>query len=426
MNDSLSVALDQPRYESPARFRDRWFRRLVWRRLAGLREGRVTLVDAAGRHSFGQAGARCALQATVHVYDPRAYARLVLRGSIGVGEGYMAGEWSCDDLTTLVRIFQLNSAVSNGLEDGLASFAMPLFRMVHAARRNTRGGSRRNIAAHYDLGNEFYRLFLDETLMYSCAIFPTPDADLHTASLAKLDHICRKLQLSEQDHLLEIGSGWGGLALHAAARYGCRVTTTTISRQQYELTRQRVQEAGLEGRITVLCQDYRELQGCFDKLVSIEMIEAVGHRHFDTYFRVCSRLLKPEGMMLLQAITIPDQEYERVKRAVDFIQYYIFPGGCLPSLAAISAAVAKVSDLRLFHLEDIGPHYATTLRHWRERFQANLERVRAQRFSEAFIRMWHYYLCYCEGGFMERTIGTVQMLFTKPLCRREPLWVELR
>jgi cyclopropane-fatty-acyl-phospholipid synthase len=332
----------------------------------------------------------------------------------------MAGDWSCDDLTTLVRIFALNRAVLNGLEKGLARLGMSLFRVIHTLRRNTRHGSRTNIAAHYDLGNEFYRLFLDETLMYSCAIFATEETGLYEASVAKNERICHKLQLRPGDHLLEIGSGWGGFALHAASRYGCRVTTTTISRQQYDLTRQRVKEAGLEDRITVLCQDYRDLRGCFDKLVSIEMIEAVGQRFLDTYLRRCSRLLKPAGMMLLQAITIADQEYRRTKRAVDFIQHYIFPGGFLPSLAAITAAVAKVTDLRLYHLEDIGSHYATTLRHWREHFSANRDQVRALGFSESFIRMWEYYLCYCEGGFRERAISNVQILFTKPLCRRKP------
>ncbi len=424
MNEN-TISVQSVASETQLGITDRWLRRAVLQRLAGLKHGRITLIDAEGSHCFGQVSTACQLQATVHVRDPNAYCRLALRGSIGVGEAYMAGEWSCDDLTTLVRIFVVNREVLDGLEKGLARLAMPLFKAVHALRRNTRRGSRTNIAAHYDLGNDFYRLFLDETLMYSCALFSAESVSLREASAAKNERICQKLQLQPADHLLEIGTGWGGFALHAASRYGCQVTTTTISHEQYTLTRQRVREAGLEERVTVLCQDYRDLEGRFDKLVSIEMIEAVGQRFLDTYFRVCSQLLKPEGMMLLQAITIADQEYERARRTVDFIQHYIFPGGFLPSVAAISAAVARVSDLRLYHLEDIGPHYATTLRHWRERFFANLERVRAQGFSETFIRMWEFYLCYCEGGFAEGALGTAQIVFTKPLCRREPVLADL-
>jgi cyclopropane-fatty-acyl-phospholipid synthase len=405
----------------PARGRDRWLRRAVFQRLAKLERGCVAVVDADGVHEFGHAGADCPLRAIVTIHDPNAYRLLALRGSIGVGEGYMAGDWSCDDLPALVRIFVLNQDALLGLEHGLTRLMMPLFRLLYARRDNNRRGSRANIAAHYDLGNEFYRLFLDDTLMYSAAIFPTPEAGLREASVAKIDRICRKLELGPDDHLLEIGSGWGGFALHAAQRYGCRVTTTTISQEQYQLTRERVREAGLEERVTVLCQDYRDLCGSFDKLVSIEMIEAVGERHLKTYFRACARLLKPHGMMLLQAITVADQKYEQYRNEVDFIRHYIFPGGFLPSLGALVDILGRATDFRLFHLEDIGAHYATTLRHWRERFLANLDRVRALGFPDTFIRMWEYYLCYCEGGFRERAIGTVQLLLTKPLCRREPL-----
>lgn len=416
-----SIASPAARPAPRAGYGQRLLRRAVLRRLAGLQHGSITVIDAEGKHTFGAVAAAPALQATIVVHDPNAYRRLALRGSIGVGEAYMAGEWSCDDLTTLVRLFVRNASVLDGLETGLARLAMPLFRAVYARRRNTRRGSRANIGAHYDLGNDFYRLFLDETLMYSCAIFPTAATSLPEASRIKLERICRKLELKPGDHVMEIGSGWGGFALHAAARYGCRVTTTTISREQYELAQERVRQAGLADRVTVLLEDYRDLTGRYDKLVSIEMIEAVGHEYLDTYFQTCSRLLKPHGMLLLQAITIADQQYERYKRAVDFIQHYIFPGGGLPSVAALTASMARVTDLRLFHLEDIGPHYAATLRHWRERFLANLDKVRGLGFSDSFIRMWEFYLCYCEGGFGERAIGAAQLLFTKPLCRREPI-----
>jgi cyclopropane-fatty-acyl-phospholipid synthase len=400
---------------------DRLLRRIVCRRLDRLRHGRITLIDPVGVLCFGRQTDICSLQVTVRVHHLQAYRQLATRGSIGVGEAYMAGGWSCEDLTGLMRIFAVNREALNSLEHGPVRLAMGLFRLTHALRRNSRSQARANIAAHYDLGNDFYRLFLDDTLMYSSGIFKTESSDLREASIAKNERICRKLSLCPDDHVLEIGTGWGGFALHAASRYGCRVTTVTISREQHTLALQRVREAGLAERVTVLLQDYREIEGRFDKLVSIEMIEAVGHRYFETYFQVCSRLLKPQGMMLIQAITIADQEYERYRRAVDFIQQYIFPGGCLPSVSAICASVTKATDLRLFHLEDIGAHYATTLRHWRTRFFANLDRVRAQGFSDTFIRMWEFYFCYCEGGFSERVIGTVQVLFTKPLCRREPL-----
>ena len=277
------------------------------------------------------------------------------------------------------------------------------------------------VSYHYDVSDAFYALFLDREMIYSAGYHESEDVDIHQAQIVKMDRICRKLELGPDDHLLEIGSGWGGFALHAARHYGCRVTTTTISQEQYHLARDRVREAGLENRVTVLCQDYRDLRGAFDKLVSIEMIEAVGERHLKTYFHACAQLLKPHGMMLLQAITVADQKYAQYRNEVDFIRHYIFPGGFLPSLTAIAETLGRVTDLRIYHLEDIGPHYATTLRHWRARFLANLDRVRALGFPDTFIRMWEYYLCYCEGGFRERAIGTVQLLLTKPLCRREPL-----
>ena len=359
---------------------DRFIRKLVWQRLSHLRYGQLTIIDDDGSHSFGQSRGGPdveELAVTVRVHNGQVYRRLFLRGTIGVGESYMDGGWQCDDLTKLMRIFAVNKRASDSLEQGISRLTMWAFRFSHVLRRNNRRNSRHNIAAHYDLGNDFYRLFLDETMMYSSAIFPSQAIGLHQASLHKLDRICQKLQLTAADHLLEIGTGWGGLAIHAAKHYGCQVTTTTISERQYEYACEQVRKAGLSDKITVLQRDYRDLQGRFDKLVSVEMIEAVGHRYLDVYFRTCSRLLKDDGIMLLQAITIADQEYERAKRAVDFIQKYIFPGGFIPSIAAISATLAKASDLRLFHLEDIGPHYALTLHHWRKRFFANINQCGA-------------------------------------------------
>ncbi|MFN0317204.1 MAG: class I SAM-dependent methyltransferase [Burkholderiales bacterium] len=389
---------------------ERW----VMSHLGRIEHGEIILIDAHKRSRFGTRAAACDLSATIYVHDSRFYTELALGGSVGAGEAYMLGFWDTSDLTALVRIMIRNQAAMDGMEGGLARWGSSVRKLAHWAHRNTRRGSRHNIAAHYDLGNDFFSLFLDCSMMYSCAIFASEDTSLEDAQRARLDVIGRKLQLERKDHLIEIGSGWGALAIHAARFYGCKVTTTTISRQQYELTRARVKEAGLEHRVTVLQKDYRDLSGQFDKLVSIEMIEAVGHQYFDAYFRKCSALLKPEGLMLLQAITIADQRYEAAKRSVDFIQRHIFPGSCIPSVSELCASAARGSDMVPRNLEDIGPHYATTLRHWRGNFTRNLEQIRALGYSESFIRMWEFYLRYCEGGFEERALGDVLMLFAKP------------
>ncbi len=392
-------------------------RRLVWSRLDPLEHGSLTIEDGNYHRTFGASGDN-SLSATIHIRDPRFYRRLVFGGSLGTAEAFILGYWTCDKLVDLVRIFCLNAALLGSMERGPALLLNLLRVARHRMRRNTASGSRRNIAAHYDLGDDFFSLFLDPTLAYSCAVFPTWKSSLAEASVAKFDRICRKLDLSSDDHLIEIGTGWGGFALHAAQRYGCRITTTTISRKQYEFAQRRIQEAGLSNRVTVIMEDYRNLSGSYDKLVSIEMIEAVGYQYFDTYFRVCSQLLKPEGMMLLQAITIPDRRFHRYRRSVDFIQRHIFPGGCLPSIGAICRSIAQTTDFGLFHLEDITPHYAETLARWRRQFQTNLDQVRKLGFSEELIRTWEFYFCYCEGGFRERVIGDVQILLTKPACRR--------
>jgi len=408
---------------------DAWFYRLVRRavigRLAKLEYGSLTLIDGDDCRRFGTSR-QGEPHLTLTIHDPAAWLDVACSGGLGAGEAYMAGRWHCDDLTGLIQLFLRNPQVMYGLNGGAGSIMSWVNRAWHALRRNTLKGSRRNIAAHYDLGNELFELFLDDTMMYSCAIFEHPQATLKQASVAKLDRVCRKLDLQPGDHLLEIGSGWGGLAIHAARHYGCRVTTTTISREQYSLAMERVEQAGLSDRVTVLCEDYRRLNGKYDKLVSIEMIEAVGHAYFDTYFKKCSELLKPDGLMLLQSITIAEQRYAAAKRSVDFIQRYIFPGGCLPSVAVLGDAVARNTDMRIRDVEDIGPHYATTLRRWRQRFMSRLEAVRACGYPDEFIRMWEYYLCYCEGGFRERAIGTVQVLLGKPLNRSEALLPTLR
>jgi cyclopropane-fatty-acyl-phospholipid synthase len=381
--------------------------------------GSLTMRYAGAEETFGSAEDLEDIAASIEVRDPRFFRRAVFGGSIGAGESYMDGEWGSDDLVAVIRLMARNDAVLSGLERGWGGGLSRLAaKVLHALNRNTLAGSRRNIAAHYDLGNDFYRLMLDDTMAYSSGIFETPEATLEQASDAKFDRMCRKLCLAPDDHVLEIGSGWGGFALHAAGRYGCRVTTTTISREQHAETVGRVRRAGLADRVEVLLRDYRELAGSFDKVVSIEMIEAVGHRYLDTFFRVVSERLKPDGMAALQAITVPDQVYRRHVRDVDFIKKHIFPGSSIPSIAAMLESVARATDLRLVHLEDITRHYARTLRVWRERFLGNVERVRALGFSDSFVRMWEFYLAYCEGSFEERYNGDVQLVFSKPRCRR--------
>jgi cyclopropane-fatty-acyl-phospholipid synthase len=396
---------------------DRLARRLFRSRLERLVRGRIVIHDGVAKSVYGTPSEDCPLEAVVHVHDPRFYSDLVFGGSIGSGEAYMQGHWTCDDLSTLVRILLINRNVLEHVDSGAVSLARPARKLLHWLNRNTRSGSRRNIAAHYDLGNDFYALWLDPRMMYSSAYFESPEVSLDEAAAAKLDMICRKLDLQPGDRLLEIGSGWGGFAIFAARNYGCHVTTTTISREQYAFAEARIREAGLEDRITLLAEDYRDLSGHYDKLVSIEMIEAVGHQFHTTFFRKCCDLLEPHGKMLLQAITIADQRFDAYKKDVDFIRRYIFPGGCLTSVTNMCEILTEHTDMRVLDLEDIGPHYAHTLRIWRERFFAAIDQVRDLGYSEPFIRMWDYYLCFCEGAFEERAIGDVQMLITRPEAR---------
>ena len=417
-SDSIVVSgVDAARARRPAII-DRFARSAVLSRLAAIKTGRIVIEDGDERLPFGQDASEADLRATIRVHDRRFYSDLALAGSMGAGEAYMAGSWTTDDLTALVQIMIRNRDVMEGMDGGLARLANPVRRLIHYLNRNTKTGSQRNIAAHYDLGNDFFELILDRTLMYSCAIFEHAGATLDEAATAKVDRICRKLDLRAHDQLVEIGTGWGGFAIHAAKNYGCRVTTTTISRAQHDYAVKKIAAEGLADRITVLLKDYRDLSGQFDKAVSIEMIEAVGHQFVDSYFRKCGELLKPDGMMLLQAITITDREYAGALKRVDFIRKYIFPGSFIPSVTALCDSITRSSDLRLVHLEDLTPNYAETLKNWRVRMFNNIERVRALGYPEEFIRMWEFYLCYCEGGFRERYIGDVQMILTKPDCRR--------
>jgi cyclopropane-fatty-acyl-phospholipid synthase len=404
----------------------RWFRHRMLDLLERLRDCEITIVEGQHRIVLGHPAIDGdTMRATVTVRDPLMYKLVALSGSVGVGEAYMDGLWDSPDLTALVRVFVRNRELLDQMETGLARIGGLVLKALHGLNRNSRSGSRRNISAHYDLGNELFALMLDENLMYSCAIFEREDESLDVASTRKLDRICRKLELAPGMRVVEIGSGWGGFALHAARHYGVHVTTTTISHEQYERAAQRIADAGLGDRTTLLERDYRDLDGTYDRLVSIEMIEAIGDQYLDTYFGKCASLLKPDGMALIQAITLEDHRYAQAIRSVDFIQRHIFPGSFIPSIAAMTNAIARAGDLKLFHLEDIGPSYAITLRKWRERFDARLDEVATLGYPDRFVRMWHYYLAYCEGGFLERSVGDVQMLLVKPRARRRQFLPDL-
>ena len=396
---------------------DQLARRLVLARLEHLEAGQIIIREQDQQVAFGQLTKEFPMSVQLRVYSPKFYSDVAFGGSIGAGEAYIQGYWSCDELGDLLRMLIRDRSVLENVDSGLAKLGAPLQKLFHVLHRNTRSGSRRNIAAHYDLGNDFYQLWLDPKMMYSSAWFDSPSQSLEDAATAKLDRICKKLNLSADDSVIEIGTGWGGFAIHAASNYGCHVTTTTISQQQYDYAREAIRAAGLQDRITLLLQDYRDLSGSYDKLVSIEMIEAVGHEYHDAYFEKCCELLKPDGQMLLQAITIADQRYEKYKKGVDFIKRYIFPGGCLTSVTDMARVLTSRTDMRVIHLEDIGPHYATTLRHWHDRFLDRTDEVRALGYSDAFIRMWQFYLVYCESAFIERAIGDVQMLMIRPDAR---------
>ncbi len=394
--------------------RDAAARAAVGAVLGRARGGEIEVVEGGRSRVYGEPGD---LRATVRINDPAAW-RGPLHGSVGLGETYVDGLWETDDLVSLIQIAARSLANQHrGVAAAVSKTRGALHRLRRLVPENTVGGARHNISAHYDLGNDLFAAFLDPTMMYSCAYFPREGADLEEAQLAKLDRICERLRLGPDTHLLEIGTGWGGMAIHAARTTGCRVTTTTISRAQHELAAERVREAGLEDRVTVLLRDYRDLEGTYDRLVSVEMIEAVGWQYFDQYFRACDRLLTEDGLFLLQAITVDDRLYELEKASRSFANTHIFPGGCLPSLQRIADAVGSVTQLREVWLEDITAHYPPTLASWRERFFAAWERLRAQGYDERFRRLWDFYLSSSEAGFRERRIGDVQVLFAKPSYR---------
>ena len=394
-------------------------RRGVLRQLSQLKSGHLVVIENGERLMFGDSGA--GLVGEVQIHDTSVWGMIASNGSIGAGEAFIHGYWSSPDLTKVIRVLVSNMDVLDAMEGGLARLGRPLIRGLHWINRNTRKGSQKNIAAHYDLGNEMFEQFLDPTMMYSAAQFLTADDTLEQAQLNKLQRICQKLDLKPTDHLLEIGTGWGSMALYAAQHYGCKVTTTTLSKEQFDYTQARIDALGLQEQVTLLLEDYRDLTGQYDKLVSIEMIEAVGHHFLPSYFKQCSQLLKPHGLMLLQAITIRDQRYEQAKSSVDFIQRYIFPGGALPSVQKMLEIVGKDTDMNLMHMEDFGLHYAKTLRLWHENFRRAHGRLTELGYDDYFLRLWEFYLCYCEGGFLERSIGTAQLLLAKPAAMPAPL-----
>ncbi|EDY85969.1 cyclopropane-fatty-acyl-phospholipid synthase [gamma proteobacterium HTCC5015] len=384
-----------------------------------LKQGELKIRSLMGEQVFGEPSD---VSVELLVHDMETFERLMSGGSVGAGEAYMEGQWDCDDLVALVRLLVRNRELLDGMEGGFAAIGGALLKLWHEFRRNTRKGSRDNIAAHYDLGNDLFELFLDrDWMMYSSALYNSPDETLEQAQFNKLKRLCDKLQLNDSDHLLEVGTGWGGCAVFAAQHYGCRVTTTTISKEQHKLAVERVKAAGLEDKVEVLLKDYRDLDGRYDKLISIEMVEAVGHHFLDEYFEQCRARLKPDGLAVIQAITIEDHRYQQALNSVDFIKRYIFPGSFIPCVSVLTQSAAQ-AQLRLVNLEDLGDSYATTLNHWRQRFVAELERVRELGYDERFIRMWLFYLCYCEGGFIERSISDVHLLLAADK-NQSPNWL---
>lgn len=392
---------------------DRLLRKRLFASLSTLTGGRLAIEDSLGSATLGQGEPVVRLT----IRDMAFYRLVATQGSVGAGEAYGDGMWTCDDLVALVGLLVRNRDTLDGMESGLARVAGWVLKRWHAGNRNTHAGSRRNIAAHYDLGNDFFSLFLSPDLMYSSALWAGADDTLEEASRRKLDTICRKLELGPGDRVVEIGSGWGGFAIHAARHYGCHVTTATISREQHVMALARVRAAGLDDRVSVVLQDYRDLQGRYDKLVSIEMIEAIGAQYLETYFAKVADLLAPRGRALIQAITIEDHRYQQALGEVDFIKRHIFPGSFIPSIEAMLRAKTRASDLALVHLEDFGLSYARTLQAWRQRFLAHLPEVRDQGFDSRFCRLWEFYLAYCEGGFRERSIGVSHLLLTHPGAR---------
>ena len=391
-------------------FTDNWLRKALYKKLSLIKDASLTIYDSEGMHHFGDKTAELSAQITIQ--NPEFFRSLALGGSVGAGESYMNRDWQVDDLTQLVQIFVRNMDVLDDVDGGSVWAKMLVMKVLHWFSRNSKSGSKKNIAAHYDLGNDFFKLFLDSKLMYSSAIYQSDEDTLEQASTRKIDTICQRLDLKDTDHLLEIGTGWGGLAIFAAQHYGCKVTSVTISKEQLAEAQQRVKAHGLEDKVEVLFKDYRDIEGQYDKVVSVEMVEAVGHQYLDGYFNKIANVLKPNGLALIQAITIREERYLQALHTVDFIKRYIFPGSFIPSALVLADSAAK-SSLLVNDKSEFGQSYAKTLRDWRIAFLDNLDKVKQQGYSDSFIRMWLFYLCYCEGGFLEESINVVHMRFEK-------------
>ena len=410
--DTLAEKIKTP---TKATFLTSIFKNGLKKKLSHLNVGCISVVDGEDEFSFGDTDSE--LQVNVQVHSQEFYVMTGSGGAMGIAEAYILGYWTSDDVVMLMRIILKNRSILMSLDNGFAKVLSPINKLIHRSRQNTLKGSKENILAHYDLSNDFYKLWLDPTMTYSCGYFNDPDTTLEAASIEKLDRICRKLKLSEEDNILEIGTGWGSFSIHAAKNYGCSITTTTISDAQYEYAKACVVEEGLESKINVINKDYRKLDGQYDKIVSIEMIEAVGYEYISEYFKKLSSLLKPEGLMAIQGITYNDQNFDTYKGSVDFIKKYIFPGSCLISISQIIDEIKNKTDLSMIDMEDITRHYAETLNRWRKNFMNVLPEVKEMGYSKAFINMWEFYFLYCEAGFLERNIGDVQMVFAKSGAR---------
>ena len=387
------------------------YKKIIHQRLSQIKDAHIIISDGKSINKYGKPGN---LSAKINILDSVFYKNIILGGTIGASESFIRGEWSSPNLTNVIRVLARNTEAQDKLENLFTLLSQPFLKVMHKLNENSVRGSKKNISRHYDLSNDFFSLFLDKNMMYSSAIYKSRKTSLEDASTNKLDVICKKLNLKKTDHVIEIGTGWGGFAIYATKNYGCKVTTTTISIEQYKFAKQKIKEAGLGKKIKVLLKDYRLLKGQYDKLVSIEMIEAVGYQFYDEYFKIIGQLLKIDGEALIQAITIKDQRYSKAIQSVDFIQKYIFPGSCIPSITAIQNSLTSSTDLVINDIRDIGHHYARTLADWRKRFLKNKQEIRKLGFDNKFLRMWLFYFAYCEGGFEEKVISDIHLHITKP------------
>ncbi|MDC0931484.1 cyclopropane-fatty-acyl-phospholipid synthase [Methylophilaceae bacterium] len=387
------------------------YKKIIHQRLSQIKDAHIIIKDGKSINKYGKPGN---LSAKINILDTIFYKNIILGGTIGASESFIRGEWSSPNLTNVIRVLARNTEAQDKLENLFTLLSQPFLKVMHKLNENSVRGSKKNISRHYDLSNDFFSLFLDKNMMYSSAIYKSRKTSLEDASTNKLDVICKKLNLKKTDHVIEIGTGWGGFAIYAAKNYGCKVTTTTISIEQYKFAKQKIKEAGLGKKIKVLLKDYRLLKGQYDKLVSIEMIEAVGYQFYDEYFKIIGQLLKNDGEALIQAITIKDQRYSKAIQSVDFIQKYIFPGSCIPSITAIQNSLTSSTDLVINDIRDIGHHYARTLADWRKRFLKNKQEIIKLGFDDKFLRMWLFYFAYCEGGFEEKVISDIHLHITKP------------